>query len=388
MPKLAIITTHPIQYYSPWFALLSKKPDIDVKVFYTWSQTAKTFYDKDFGQEIVWDIPLLSGYEHQFVENISKHPDGVNYNGIDCPTLNREIEKWRATHILVIGWNLKAHLSAMRYFKGRIPVWFRGDSTLLDEKPGVKQLLRRLFLTWVYSYVDKAFYVGANNRDYFLKHGLKENQLVFAPHSIDNDRFFDNNEINYSFRALQWRSELGFNDSDFIVLFCGKFENKKNPLLLLEAIKEYHKRNTISSVKLLVVGNGVLEKDLKNASEGYDFITFLPFQNQSKMPIIYRLANLYCLPSQGPGETWGLAVNESLACGTPVLVSDKVGCAVNLITKTNGMVFQSENKEDLLAKLEFMVINSNCYTPDIVKNTIANYSFEKIVDSLHRELIG
>ena len=79
--------------------------------------------------------------------------------------------------LMVIGWNFRSHLGSMRYFKGKIPVCFKGDSTLLDEKPGLKRKLRRIFLRWVYSKVDYALYVGKNNHDYFRIHGLRENQL-------------------------------------------------------------------------------------------------------------------------------------------------------------------------------------------------------------------
>lgn len=67
-------------------------------------------------------------------------------------------------------------------------------------------------------------------------------------------------------------------------------------------------------------------------------VLILPFQNQSRMPLVYRLADLFILPS-AYGETWGLAVNEALACGRPVLVSDRVGCAPDVVDATCGRVF-------------------------------------------------
>ncbi|HTH31330.1 MAG TPA: hypothetical protein VL946_08255, partial [Lacibacter sp.] len=73
MKKLAIVTSHPIQYNAPLFRLLAERGKIDVKVFYTWGQTEQGFvYDPDFKRAFKWDIPLLEGYEKEFVENISK----------------------------------------------------------------------------------------------------------------------------------------------------------------------------------------------------------------------------------------------------------------------------------------------------------------------------
>jgi glycosyltransferase involved in cell wall biosynthesis len=80
-----------------------------------------------------------------------------------------------------------------------------------------------------------------------------------------------------------------------------------------------------------MVGNGPLENQLKVLAEPHDFIRFIPFQNQSQMPIVYRLGDILCLPSKGPGETWGLAINEAMASGRPVIVTDKVGCAQDLL---------------------------------------------------------
>ena len=197
-------------------------------MFYTWGvDSIKEKYDPDFKQVIQWDIPLLEGYQYQFLENTSKDPGSHHIKGIINPDLNQEIEKWGADIVWVWGWAFDSHLKALRYFKGKKEVWFRGDSTLLDEPQGFsfKKILRRVFLTWVYRHVDKAFYVGTHNKAYYKKHGLKEKQLVYAPHSIDNNRFSDESGEKTK-RAMAWRKELGFSETDTILLFAGKFEKK------------------------------------------------------------------------------------------------------------------------------------------------------------------
>ena len=82
----------------------------------------------------------------------------------------------------------------MRHFHGSVPVWFRGDSTLLDPLPFWKRTLRKLSLNWVYRFVDRAFYVGQANKRYFLWCGLKEDQLTYAPHAVDNGFFMKDDE--------------------------------------------------------------------------------------------------------------------------------------------------------------------------------------------------
>ncbi len=148
MKKLAIVTTHPIQYHVPWLIRLAEKK-IAIKVFYTYEQSRSgTVFDPGFGRNIQWDIPLLDGYEYEFVPNTARRPGLETFRGIVNPTLIEKIEAWQADALLVIGWNYQSHLRCMRHFYNRIPVYFRGDSVLLHEKKGLRRLARRIFLTW------------------------------------------------------------------------------------------------------------------------------------------------------------------------------------------------------------------------------------------------
>lgn len=82
----------------------------------------------------------------------------------------------------------------------------------------------------------------------------------------------------------------------------------------------------------------------------------MPFQNQQQMPAVYHMADLVALPSQGPGETWGLVVNEAMACGKAVLVSDKAGCQPDLvINEFNGMAFKSNDLNECLSSLRVLL---------------------------------
>jgi len=378
MKRLAIIITHPIQYYSPLFKIISERKKIEIKVFYTWEQSKDKVFDQKFGKDIKWDIPLLDGYDYTFVKNISSNPGSGSYKGVVNPSLIKEIEEWNADSVLVFGWNHKSHFKAMRYFKGKIPVYFRGDSTLIDEVKSIKTIIRRFWLKFVYNFVDYALYVGVNNKEYFLKHGLKEKNLFFAPHAIDNDRFYDL-DGEYSKEAEKWRTELGYTKKDHVFIFVGKFEPKKNPLILIEAAK------ALPNFKFLFVGNGELEQTMKSYAMGN--VQFLPFQNQSLMPVVYRLGDVFVLPSKGPGETWGLAVNEAMACGKPVLVSDKVGCAVDLVENgENGFVFNSSNLDDLTKKmLLFENIELKAFENKSL-SIIKDWDFIKIAESLENLL--
>jgi len=334
MKKLAIITTHPIQYYAPVFKLLHERGKISIMVFYTWGEKSSVKYDPGFGSTIGWDIPLLDGYPYRWMENTSPDPGTHHYKGIVTPDLVSEVEQWAPDALLIFGWAWQSHLRCIRHFKGRIPVYFRGDSTLLDETGGLKSIAKTLFLRWVYRGIDRAFYTGSNNKAYFKKYGMKEDRLVFAPHAVDNERFSADRKAE----AGALRQQFNLSENDILILFAGKLEDKKSPLELLDAFLKLDKPGT----HLLFVGNGGLETELKHRAAGYENIHFMDFQKQSIMPAILQACDLFCLPSKGPGETWGLAVNEAMACGKAVMVSDKVGCGIDLIKENrNGGIFKS-----------------------------------------------
>ena len=381
MKRLAIITSHPVQYNAPLFKLLAESKCVQLKVFYTWEQSRQNDkFDPGFGKRIQWDIPLLDGYDYEFVENIASDPGTHHYKGIDNPDLIKKITSWQPDTLLVFGWSFKSHLACLRFFKGKVPIIFRGDSTLLDEQGGVKRILRRIFLKWIYKHIDHALYVGTNNKNYFLAHGLREAQLHFAPHAVDNQRFAVP-DPDYSERARGLRHQLGIRNDDVVVLFAGKLEPKKDPFLLIEMASRLDSGN----FKFLFIGNGMLEKDLKRAALGNDRILFMDFQNQQQMPVVYRICDLFILPSKGPGETWGLAVNEAMACNRPVLVSDKAGCAIDLVKEgVNGFVFSPSETGQVAALLAQLLHNK----PGLARmgrssgELIQSYSFQQVVAAI------
>lgn len=339
--RLAIVSTHPIQYYAPLFKRLSQSSQVQCRVFFTWSQSgAGTVRDPGFDRSIRWDIPLLEGYEFEFVRNIAARPGTHHFWGTRNPGLNSAIEKWGAQAVLVFGWSLASHLSALRYFKGRIPVLFRGDSTLLNPRSRWRKLARQAFLRWVYGHIDVAMAVGSNNRDYYRWCGVPADRVAFAPHAVDSARFSDLNG-EHEERAARWRSELRIPDTARTLLYAGKFIPEKDSMLLLEAFLD-----SAADAHLVLVGNGPLEPELRARARGCRNIHFLPFQNQQAMPAVYRLGQVFALTSRS--ETWGLALNEAMASGRPVIASDRVGGARDLIeANVTGWTFESGNRRQL-----------------------------------------
>ena len=381
MKKLAIITSHPIQYNAPLFRLLTERGKIDVTVFYTWGQTKDGLvYDPDFKKTFKWDIPLLEGYEAVFVENVSARPGAGHFTGIRNKDLIPQIDACNPDALLLIGWSFHSHLQVLRHYKGRKKVLFRGDSNLLDEAPGfsLKKTLRRLALKWVLKHIDIALYTGEDNRQYYIRHGVAQKKLVYAPNAVENQRFAEG-ENDAMKQAKAWRNELGIPDAALVFLFAGKLEPKKDPLLLIKAFQEIEQ----ADIRLLLVGNGVLETEAKQLAADDRRIFFLDFQNQQQMPVVYRLGDVFVLPSKGPGETWGLSVNEAMACGLPVIVSDRCGCAKELV-RDNGKVFRATDQSELCKALRFFV-NKKQQLPEMgvrSKAIINSFSHKQIAAAI------
>jgi glycosyltransferase involved in cell wall biosynthesis len=164
-------------------------------------------------------------------------------------------------------------------------------------------------------------YVGEANRQYFKMHSVKDDRLFFTPHAVDGARFAASIDQRASVRE-----SLGIDEVCVVFLFAGKFQMKKRPDLLVAAF-----RAMPGDGVLLLAGAGEMEPALRRAAAGDERIRFLPFHNQSQMPGLLAAADVVVLPSQGSGETWGLIINEAQALGRPVIVSDHVGCAADLV---------------------------------------------------------
>lgn len=349
MKKLAVITTHPIQYNAPLFELLAKRGKLDLKVFYTWGRDVlESKYDPGFQREVAWDIPLLEGYAYTFVNNVAKQQGSHHFSGINNPTLCSEITDWSADVILVFGWAFKSHLKAIRFFHKKKKILFRGDSTFVTAQSWLKSLIRKQFLQFVYRHVDTCLYVGTNNRNYYKRCSVADTKLLFAPHAIDNDRFYDR-DGNYQLKADTWKAELGIEPEAVTLLFAGKLTKDKNAQLLIDTLPLLSGTNF--PVHLIIVGNGEFEMSLKSRAAGNTHIHFVPFQNQAMMPVVYRLGDIFVMPTL-TSDTWGLAINEAMASGRAVVVSNMCGAAVDLVKEgENGFVFNSTDPDDFRKKI-------------------------------------
>lgn len=334
--RLALIVSHPIQYYVPLYRCLASRRDLEIKVFFTWHAGGAPVADHGFRTSFAWDIPMTCGYDFEVVNNTSPDPGTHRFLGLRNPTLVQRVIAWRPDLAIIHGWAWLSHLRALYAFGMlNIPTLLRGDSHLLDESlVGPRWLAKKALLTRIFSWPAGFLTVGSANRAYYRAFGVEPMRLHYCPHSIDVGRFAEPAGA-LEREAAEWRRRLGIDDQDIVLLYAGKFEPKKCPVRLMHSVLKLQNPRVV----LVIVGGGELQGEI-NALAAVDPARFrvLSFQNQSRMPVVYRVGDLFVLPSSH-GETWGLAVNEALACGRPVLVSDRVGCAPDVVDPSCGQVF-------------------------------------------------
>lgn len=387
MKKIAIISSHPIQYYAPWFRYLTSETDIDLKVFYLWDFGISEQVDSGFNQAIKWDIPLLEGYAYEFVPNVSKEPGTSHFWGLQNPTLLQRVKAFSPAAVLMMNYNYASlYRFIWQWSKLSAPLLFRGDSHRLFHRSGLKSVLRRYWISAIYRNFSGLLYVGKANAQYFKYHSVPTNRLFFSPHSVENQRFVSQSELA-RLHADKWKAELGIPNGHRVILFAGKFSNKKRPIDLLKAFVNAK----LSKVSLLFVGAGPLATELKAAAASCDNIYFAPFQNQSYMPRTYAAGDVFVLPSYGGGETWGLAINEAMCSGRPIIASDHVGCAEDLVQSDyNGLVFPAGNIKALTDALKKAFASSQRLETWGANSTkiIRSYSYAQTTAGLQQALAG
>lgn len=377
--RLAIVLSHPTQYYSPWFRWLREHTSLSLRVFYLWEFGVTAKRDPEFQQTFRWDVDLLAGYEYEFVPNIARDPGTHHFAGLRNPTLTSRLAAFRPDAILLFGYANATHLRLILWARRRrIPLVFRGDSHFLGRaRP---PFLARNVLRFLYAQFAGFTYVGVANRAYFATLGVPSAKLFFAPHSVDHTRFDPSLEPART-AATALRSSLGLTPSTRVALFAGKLLPAKQPRELLDAFMSLPPSDTA----LVFVGTGPESAELvarANTTRSHR-VFFLPFANQSEMPARYLLADVFALPSRGLYETWGLAVNEAMHMGIPALVSDRVGCQPDLVTDGDtGWVFHADDPTHLRDRLAAaLAVDLVPFRPRVASR-IAGYTYAQTTSGL------
>lgn len=351
--RLAILVTHPIQYFSPLYRYLAQQPDIDLTVFYRSCAGAISTFDPGFNREITWDVPLLDGYRHEFLPALGGSDRVSLYRPFTYGIATR-LWRGRFDVLWVHGYAPWINWVAMLAARAAgTAVLVRDEATPISlARSPVKSSLKRLFFALLGRICDGFLAISTLNRRYYLENGIPADRIFLVPYTVDNAYFAELARAAAP-RRDELRAELGLEPGRPVVLYASKFQRRKRAGDLLAAFATAMGRaRPGQNAYLLFVGDGEMRGELESVARPLgDRVRFLGFRNQSGLPRFFDLCDVFVLPSEH--EPFGLIVNEVMAAGRAVIVSDQVGCGPDLVENgVNGYVYPVGHVESLAKALE------------------------------------
>ena len=348
--RVAFVNTHPIQYFAPLYAYLDRTEEFAITAVYLSDFSIRGSLDRAFARRVTWDIDLLSGYDARFLKGAGRRNEPAGFFSIIAPQIWREVSRGGFDALVVHGHTPAACLIAVAAARwAGVPVFARGETHLGLRRGLLKRVVRKPLMTAFYRSLSGVLAIGSANIAFYRAIGVPEERIFLVPYAVDNARFTEGTRLSDEQRK-QVRAALGVADDDPIVLYAGKLQARKRPDDLLRAAARLKDRRV--GFHVVMVGSGEMTAALVELAGrfGLDNVHFHGFANQSALPQIYGASDVFVLPSEN--EPWGLAVNEAMCAGLPIVASAEIGCAANLVRAgVNGQTFGTGDVEGLASAL-------------------------------------
>ncbi|OGG40906.1 hypothetical protein A3A21_01385 [Candidatus Jorgensenbacteria bacterium RIFCSPLOWO2_01_FULL_45_25b] len=355
--KIAFLISHPIQYYTPFFKKLSEHPQVDLTVYFCLQIGHKEHFDPGFNTNYKWDIPLLEGYAYKFLKNYSPKPAPTLFGQIN-PGIIRELKKNKYDAMIIHGYTACTNILALLgAWLTKTPIILKGEAVLPEKERKWKKMIKKIILWYVFKRVQAVLYAYKANKDFFRFYGVPEEKLFFYPSAVDNE-FFQKKRKELKGTKQLIKRKAGLKHANWpIILFVGKFIVRKRVMDLLQAVAKLKQK---VNMNVLLIGDGVEKETLTNfvKKNNLENVYFKGFKNQSELPTWYSVANVFVLPSAfDPSPK---AMNEAMNFGLPVVVTDEVKTASDMVVENNaGFVYQAGNVDELASCIEKIVKDSS-----------------------------
>lgn len=351
--RAAYLVSHPIQYQAPLLRYIAAHSDIELTAFFLSDFSVKSYRDEGFQADVSWDVPLLEGYPSQVLPAWGDNQRLTSLRPF-VYGLAKHLRADRFDALWMHGYAHQANLRAMMIAKSRgIKVFVRAESQMgaaagSSRVRRIKEpVLRRLF-----GAMDAFLTIGSLNADYYRHYGVPDSKLFSVPYAVDNDFFQEKARLAAPQRE-ELRRTLGLTPGRPVILFASKFLARKRAGDLLDAYRKLSPDGKQEPEPLLVfIGDGEQRAALEERAGAtrWSSIHFLGFKNQTELPRYFDLCDVFVLPSET--EPWGLIVNEVLNAAKPVIVTDQVGAAPDLVRDgENGYVVPVGDTDALAHRL-------------------------------------
>lgn len=263
--------------------------------------------------------------------------------------MEQALERAAPDAIAIPGWADKAGLAALRWaLRKAVPVVVMSESNEADHG---RNVWRELIKRHIVGLCSAALAGGSRAAAYLAALGMPAERISIGYDVIDNGYFRQGAAAIRGDTSVA-RAALGLPERFFLT--CCRLIDKKNIAFLLDALAEYRRRApTGAAWSLVIAGDGPLRAGLEEQARNLgiaDAVHFAGFAQYDALPTYYGLASAFVLPSTT--EQWGLVVNEAMAAGLPVLVSERCGCSADLVVDGgNGFTFDPTDRSTLVQRL-------------------------------------
>jgi glycosyltransferase involved in cell wall biosynthesis len=381
---LVAIETHPVQYHAPVYRALEQRFGVRVTSVYGSDFSVAGYRDPEFGAFFKWDTDLLSGYSSVFLSRVSAGGPGTA-GAVSTRGLRAVLASLKPSAVLVLGYSPRFH--RVSWFEARrtgAPILFRGEtSDVAVDRDWVKARARDAALRVAYRTCSRLLYIGQRSYEHFARLGVVDSRLVFSPYCVDVTPFECDESARDGARPAM-RREWRVSDRDVVVLFSGKFSERKGVDLVLPAVRALPVA-VRDRIVVVFLGDGEQRGALAASAAGAPAVRviFPGFQNQTQLSRFYHGADVLVLPSRH-SETWGLVVNEALHHGLPCVVSDRVGSAPDLVAPgVTGAVCTPGSSDALRAALEqVMPLIGRSSVRDACRTRVHAYTVDKAAEGI------
>ena len=327
--KVLAVAGHPVQYMAPIFRRMAQDPRLDLHVAYCSLRGAEAAFDPEFRTQVQWDVPLLDGYS--WTELPNKGSGKETFWGLHNPALAALIRDGHFDAVLCyVGYVHASFWIALRAARRSNAAFLFGTdahSLAPRDAKSWKVWFKKIFWPFLFRQADQVFVPSTGTFELIESLGIPADRITLTPYSVDND-WWKSQSAKVDRAAV--RTEWGATPDQPIILFCAKLQPWKRPMDLLQS---FAKLNLEPPPLLIFAGDGPQRAALEAEAARLGVtprVKFLGFVNQSALPALYTSADVLVLPSIY--EPFAVVVNEAMCCGCPVIVSDQVGAARDLVS--------------------------------------------------------
>lgn len=376
LPKIAMLAPHPTQLTAPLYRYLTASSRFDIDFYFTSSDRVAT--DPELGRRPQWDIELLDGYRYHVL------PTG----GLPRWRVLTELTApGRFEAVVIPGWGdwVSRAVILLGLMRGT-PFVVSSDTVSLYPRPLGRALVRRMLAGVLFPFVPAFTAAGSLAASHLQELGVPADRIFRMPYTVD-DASIALAATEARARRVELRCKFGIAVDDLVLIAVAKFVPREGVFDVLMAYASLVAE--LGSLWLLIVGDGTQREEFERyvVENQLARVVFAGYQAYSRLPSFYAMADMFV--HAGLREPWGVSVNEAMACGLPVIVSDLVGSGHDLVRPENGILYRGGEVSSLADAIRALATAAPAARASMgvaSMEIVEAWGFRTVVEELERTL--